>query len=120
MPGKQRIYIIDDDKDFGLLLQSYFEKRGYHIDIFYLLQEGFDAIENDPPDMVFLDNNLPDGLGWEKITVILEQFPGVDLHLLSGYNYTNIPFSRDAKVKVWQKPVNQFELDKYFGDGRAS
>ena len=37
------------------------------------------------PDILFLDNNLPDGIGWEKAAGLIEQYPGLQVHLISAY-----------------------------------
>lgn len=110
----RKVFIIDDEKDFCLLMKNYFEKKHYEVETFYLLSDGLKAIENQGECTVFLDNNLPDGLGWEKISDLVEQYPDIHLHLLSGYHYTNISFPKDAYIKMWQKPISFSDLDKSF------
>ena len=112
--ASKKVFIIDDEKDFCLLMKTYFEKKHYDVETFYLLHDGMKAIETHPDCTVFLDNNLPDGLGWEKIAELAEQYPGIKLHLLSGYHYTKIAFPKDTFIKVWQKPISFADLDKSF------
>jgi two-component system OmpR family response regulator len=109
-----KVFIIDDEKDLGQLLKNYFVKKHYEVEVYHLLHEGLQALEKHQAGIVFLDNNLPDGLGWEKINELHERFPDVRLHLLSGYNYTKIPMPKEAKIKVWQKPLSYSDLDSYF------
>src|SRR5579864_9629103 len=104
MPLK-RLFIIDDEKDFCQLLKGYFVKKNYEVEVYNLLQDGLKALENQESCTVFLDNNLPDGLGWEKIGELHEKCPGLRLHLLSGYQYAHNVFRKGAQIKVWQKPV---------------
>jgi two-component system, OmpR family, response regulator len=111
---RKQVIIIDDEKDFCKLMESYFLKRKYNVEVYYLLNEGLKALENHSTGIVFLDNNLPDGLGWQKISELREIYPGLKLHLLSGYNYISTAISGNDHVKFWHKPISFTELDEYF------
>ena len=102
----KRVYIIDDEKDFCHLLKSYLLKKNYEVEVSNLLLDGLKAIENNPYGIVFMDNNLPDGLGWETIGELHDKYPDLKIHLLSGYHYTNTAINRGNQIKVWQKPLN--------------
>jgi DNA-binding NtrC family response regulator len=110
----KKVIIIDDEKDFCLLMQNYFIKKNYTVEIYYLLKEGLKALENHQQGIVFLDNNLPDGLGWQMVEELYDMYPNLKLHLLSGYNYMSKAIPQSERVKFWQKPININELDKYF------
>lgn len=114
---KRKILIIDDEKDFCLLLSSYFTKNNYDVYISYSLADGMKRLEILGPDIVFLDNNLPDGLGWEKIEYILEHYQGIRLNLISAYYLNTAILSRFPTVKLWEKPLNVNELNKYMAAG---
>ena len=110
----KQVIIIDDEKDFCKLMENYFLKKKYKVEVYYLLNDGLKALENHSSGIVFLDNNLPDGLGWQKFTELRETHPGLILHLLSGYNYISTAIPEKGHVKFWQKPINFAELDEYF------
>jgi two-component system, OmpR family, response regulator len=110
----KKVYIIDDEKDFCQLLKNYLQKKNYEVEVYYLLQDGMKALADNPSGIVFLDNNLPDGLGWEKITELNDNYPELMLHLLSGYHYTNAALHAGNHIKMWQKPISFVDLDKYF------
>jgi two-component system OmpR family response regulator len=110
----QKVLIIDDEKDLCELLEFYFKKKNYEVHVYHFLKEGLLAVDQFAPCHVFLDNNLPDGLGWEKINELIEKFPAIRLHLLSGYNYSAMSFPKEAHIKIWQKPVTYADLDIYF------
>jgi len=71
----ERVLIIDDETDFCLLMKNYFIRKNYEVHIFHTLEEGMKNMEKIKPDIIFLDNNLPDGLGWEKNRIYLPAFP---------------------------------------------
>jgi len=110
----RQVIIIDDEKDFCKLLENYFLKKKYKVEVYYLLNEGLKALEKHSSGILFLDNNLPDGLGWQKFAELREIYPGLKLHLLSGYNYIRTAIPGNDHVKYWHKPINFTDLDEYF------
>lgn len=66
------IIIIDDEPDLCFLLSGMLSSYGYHVSYFHTLQSGIEAARNQSPDWVIIDNNLPDGLGWEGANEILK------------------------------------------------
>ncbi|MBC7904847.1 MAG: response regulator [Gemmatimonadaceae bacterium] len=112
--NKKKVLIIDDETDFCLLLQSFFSRKNYEVHLSNSLEAGMDALQRAKPDIVFLDNNLPDGLGWEKAEFILEQFPYLQLNLISAYHYDVPKSDGTASFRIWEKPINLAELNRHF------
>ena len=109
-PGKN-VMIIDDEMDLCLLMKNYLIHRQYKVHYALTLKEGIDMMDSFHPDILFLDNNLPDGIGWKKAKDILEQYPGISLYLMSGYQ-PNLPEDLPAdKFKVIQKPISFSDLE---------
>ncbi|MBL7762408.1 MAG: response regulator [Chitinophagaceae bacterium] len=113
MSQKKKILIIDDEKDFCLLLKSYFIKKGCDAFIANSLAEGFAMIKMIHPDVIFLDNNLPDGYGWDKADGISEEYPSLKINLISAYKQSTAPVS-SSQVTIWEKPLDRSLLDTYF------
>lgn len=112
MPRK-KILIIDDEVDFCLLLKSFFLHKDVEIQVAYTLTSGLKAIEKYKPDILFLDNNLPDGLGWNMLTAIINQYPEMELNLISAYDTKEFKYSPNDHIKFWEKPINLEELNQY-------
>lgn len=110
--SRKKVLIIDDEADFCMLLKTYFLRKEYEVYLSYSLSKGMQLLEQVKPDVLLLDNNLPDGLGWNKIEFILEHFPELDLHLMSAYYYSP-PKIKDS-VHIWEKPLRLQELSKHF------
>ena len=110
---KKKVLIIDDETDFCLLLKNYFMKRNYEVHISHTLKEGMHTLEDIHPDIIFLDNNLPDGLGWEKTEYIIDKFANTKLNLISAYQYSASLSSKFPSVKIWEKPISINELNSY-------
>jgi len=125
MDNKRKVIIIDDEVDFCLLVKFYLSKKNCDVCISHTLQGGLGLIKNNIPDIVILDNNLPDGLGWLAANNILEAAPGVHLFLISankptgktGNNNDNSGNNNDnyynKKVDVVEKPISISQIDTF-------
>ncbi|MES1214558.1 MAG: response regulator [Bacteroidota bacterium] len=112
MSFKKKVLIIDDEADFCFLLKTYLSKKNYKISLANTLKQGMQLLESEIPDIIFLDNNLPDGFGWDKIDFITTAYPDAELNLMSAYKYT-YPVARAENVKLWEKPLDLRKLDQY-------
>src|SRR5882757_1296697 len=99
MKYKKKILVIDDEVDFCFLLKTYLSKKNYKILLANTLDQGMHLLKSETPDIIFLDNNLPDGLGWDKIEYIRKAYPVVELNLISAYQYA-LPSSDSYHLKV--------------------
>ena len=62
---KEKILVVDDDKNICDLLRMYLEKEGYNV---VMVHNGLDAVEcfnAEEPDLVLLDIMLPQLDGWQ-------------------------------------------------------
>ena len=109
----ERVLIIDDETDFCLLMKNYFIRKNYEVHIFHTLAEGMKNLEKIKPDIIFLDNNLPDGLGWEKTEYICQNFPNTRINLISAYKYDQSFSDKLTSVRIWEKPISLTDLNKY-------
>jgi DNA-binding NtrC family response regulator len=76
-----KIVIVDDEEDLCFLLAKILRTHGYEVNSYFTLKSGLAGIASQKPDWVIIDNNLPDGLGWDHASDILETSP--DLHLIN-------------------------------------
>ncbi len=105
----KKILIIDDETDFSSLLKTYFEKRNCEVVIADDLESGLTAMDSFRPDYLFLDNNLPDGLGWAKTEFILTNYPFCQLNLISGHL---VPKTSALNFRIIEKPLSFTDLDE--------
>jgi DNA-binding response OmpR family regulator len=111
---KQTILIIDDEIDYSMILKNYFTKRNYEVHVSYLLKEGLEKIDLIRPDILFLDNNLPDGKGWTHVEEIVEKNPHLRIFLVSAYHQRGDYSSPSSNVVVWEKPLSMSQLREVF------
>ena len=117
MDRKRKVLIIDDEVDFCLLMQFYLSKKNCDVSFSHTLKDGLGSIKNKAPDIVILDNNLPDGLGWPAANSILDAAPEVHLFLISA----NKPGNKDGisnsinsnHLQVVEKPISISQIDNF-------
>ncbi len=110
---KKKIVIIDDEEDLCHLMKTYFLELNYDVFLANTLKSGLSLMKEVSPDVLFIDNNLPDGLGWEKMPYLLEKYPACKINLISAYDYLP-PYIRDANtVTILEKPLSLNTLKDY-------
>ncbi|MDB5231948.1 MAG: response regulator [Chitinophagaceae bacterium] len=108
---QRSVLIIDDEEDCCTLISSFFKKKNYLVFIAHTIEEGLQLLKLHRPVIVFLDNNLPDGFGWEKAHEILAAYPGIQLHLFSAYKNADHYLKDNNNFIVWEKPLSVKHLE---------
>jgi len=111
---KQKILIVDDEKEFCLIMKLYFMNRGYDVSLAYTLKEGMRMLEEFRPHILFLDNNLPDGEGWDALKQIVEIIPQIRAYLVSAHRNKSTVDQRGKNVVIWEKPISFQTLNAVF------
>ncbi len=109
-----KILIIDDEVDYCTILKSYFLQKEYEVFLAFTLREGLEMINSVRPDILFLDNNLPDGKGWPHVESIVEKNPHIRVYLVSAYQQKSDFSSPSPNVTVWEKPLSLSLLKENF------
>ena len=114
MPRK-KIVIIDDEEDLCHLMKTYFLELNHDVFLANTLESGLSLIKEVSPDVVFIDNNLPDGLGWEKLSYLMEQYPHCKINLISAYDYLppDLKNRENQAVTILEKPLRLNTLKDY-------
>ena len=63
----KKILIVDDEEDICYFLSRSLSKRGFITDTSYSLSQAEKQLEVSTPDILLLDNHLPDGKGIEAM-----------------------------------------------------
>jgi DNA-binding response OmpR family regulator len=106
---EKKILIIDDEADLCVLMKNYFVRRNFKVYYAHSLKEGIKLMEEIVPDILFLDNNLPDGIGWNKSDYFFSINPSLRLVLMSGYQ-PNVPVL-EKSFSVIYKPISFADLE---------
>jgi DNA-binding NtrC family response regulator len=112
MINQKKILIVDDEVDLCYLMESYFKKDNHEVFIAHTLKNGKNLMEEVIPDILFLDNNLPDGIGWANADFFFDINPSLRLYLMSGY-HPQIPQNIPNKdFTILPKPISFQDLGK--------
>ena len=111
---KERILIIDDEVDFCGIIKNYFLRKNYEALVAYTIRQGMDLINETKPGILFLDNNLPDGDGWEIVDRVVELIPHIRIFLVSAHRDKSTYKGNENNVLIWEKPISLRMLNETF------
>ena len=114
---RERILIIDDETDFCGIMINYFLKRNYDARATSTIREGLELMREFLPGILLLDNNLPDGNGWEIVEEVVDLFPQIRIYLISAHQGISDYQGGRPNVLVWEKPISIQVLNSVFGSG---
>ena len=110
----KKVLIIDDEIDLSLLLKGYFLRKDYEVFISHTLNEGLAILKEINPDIVFIDNNLPDGAGWTAVPALATEHPDMFICMVSAFHPQQPQMPAGAKYTIFEKPIGLNSLDKHF------
>jgi two-component system, OmpR family, response regulator len=109
---EKRILIIDDEEDICLLMKNYIQRQHALVAYALTLKEGLEMIANLQPEVIFLDNNLPDGIGLDEIERVKRLNPKARIIMISAMNHLREKaLSRGADFFL-EKPISFKAISK--------
>ena len=67
---KQRILVVDDDREIARLVRQYLEQAGYGVSVAYDGETALHMLRREEIDLLVLDLGLPDRDGWDITRII--------------------------------------------------
>ncbi|MCG6870174.1 MAG: sigma-54 dependent transcriptional regulator [Gammaproteobacteria bacterium] len=113
MSSPGHILIIDDDVSLNKMLILHFEDQGHEVSSALDCAQALDKLAEHEPDIVLLDQQLPDGTGLDLMPRLLERDPGLAVVMMTGQSDLEIAIeaiSRGALDFV-HKPLKTDELN---------
>ncbi len=110
----KRILIVDDEVDLCLLIKQFLTKRNYEVYIAHTLTDGLNILNAIKPNALMLDNNLPDGMGWDMADDIRKKYPSMIITLISAYQFVkDFKHNPDTSFNFMEKPISLSDIEKY-------
>lgn len=78
--------IIDDETDICYLLSRLLKQKNFDTAFVNNLSDANNALKAEMPEIVFLDNHLPDGLGINYISYIKENYPFCKIVMITAHD----------------------------------
>ena len=82
----KRVLIVDDETDICLLLSGLLRRLGYQPTCAHFLEDGRQCLRSQQFDAIFLDLNLPDGLGFDLLASIKEEQTNAKIIMISAFD----------------------------------
>ena len=116
-----KVLIIDDETDICYLLSTLLKQKNLDADFVNTLSDAAMALKKDTPEIIFLDNHLPDGLGMNFIEYIKLHYPSSKIIMITAHDtaadrhkalkegadyFIGKPFTRDIIYKAVDQLMN--------------
>jgi DNA-binding response OmpR family regulator len=105
-----RILIIDDNKLVSMMLAEHLKLEGYDVELAEDANQGYAAAIEFQPDLILLDVQLPDVIGFDLIRIIKNR---EDLHDIPIMMITGTAHSTAEKVKGFQLGADDYVLKPF-------
>ena len=80
----RELLIVEDDDSLSQMLALHFEDQGMKVQVAHGCTQALEKLSTRRPDLVLLDQQLPDGLGSGLIPRILELHPDIRIIMMTG------------------------------------
>jgi DNA-binding response OmpR family regulator len=106
----RKILIIEDEPDMCLLLNILLSEKKIELDHVQTISDAQYYLEGNNPDIILLDNKLPDGYGIDMIPYFKKNYPGSKIIVVSGF-----PAAKDVAIEngadvFLEKPFKKGQL----------
>lgn len=115
-----KILIIEDEGDMCLLLNILLNGEDMELDHVQRLFAAEEYLQKKTPEIIIMDNKLPDGFGMDFIPFLKKDFPNTKIIMISGYDsaakdaalacgadiYLEKPFTRDQLFGAVMEMLN--------------
>lgn len=102
--------IIDDEVDTCMLLGMFLKRYGIEVHIANTLKEGQRISKRIQPSIIFLDNNLPDGLGIEQIQGLHQLCPQTQIIMISAMSNLQQDAIEQGAAMFVDKPLTSAKI----------
>ena len=109
----KKVLIVEDEGDMCLLLNILLNGDEMELDHVKNLTAAEEYLRSGQPEVVILDNKLPDGFGVDFISYIKTKYPAIKIIMISGYGASarDVALENGADVFL-EKPFTRDQLHK--------
>ena len=116
-----KAFIIDDEQDICFLLSKLLNMKSFETECASTLKEAQNNMKGKNPEIIFIDNHLPDGLGVNYIKQLKREHPTSKIVMVTAHDtradrenafregadyFIGKPFSREVVNKLVDNFIN--------------
>ena len=109
---KIKIVAVDDEAEFIDMLKTYFEPRGYDIEVALRGAKGIELIKDKKPDVVLMDLKMPGIDGDEVLRLLKSMEPSPKVIFVTAYDDGGKTKARLLKMGAYayfDKPISSLK-----------
>jgi two-component system OmpR family response regulator len=80
----KNVLLIEDEGEMCLLLNLILDNKDLQVKHVKTLADAAALLKKEQPDLIMLDNRLPDGFGFYFISYLKSTYPGIKIIMISG------------------------------------
>lgn len=106
------ILLVEDDLTYAKIVKNFLEKNGFQVSTCIKVKDAQNLLGNEKIDLTIADFRLPDGTGMELLHWAKENFPQMQVILITHYSDIRIAI-KAMKLGAFEyitKPINPDEL----------
>lgn len=110
-PKAHKVLIVEDEGDMCLLLNIMLNGKDMELDHVKNLALAEAYLQNEKPEVIILDNKLPDGFGLDFIPVLKKNHPESRIIMISGFDGSakDVALENGADIFI-EKPFTRDQL----------
>ena len=107
----KKILIVEDEGDMCLLLKILLNGEEMELDHVQSLLAADEYLQRQLPEIIILDNKLPDGYGIDFIIYLKKKYPSIRIIMISGFDSAakDVALENGADVYL-EKPFTRNQL----------
>lgn len=82
----ENVLIVDDEVDICYFLKRNLDRKDYTASFVNTLKEAKKIVETQWPNIVLLDNHLPDGLGLDFAEEVKSNYPNIKIVMITAHD----------------------------------
>src|SRR6476620_661457 len=104
----KKVLIIEDEGDMCLLLNIILTGKEMELEHVKNLSAAKEYLKEHQPEVVLLDNKLPDGFGVDFISYIKANYPSIKIIMISGFDISAKDVALDNGADIFlEKPFTK-------------
>jgi nitrogen regulation protein NR(I) len=107
----ERILIVDDDQSLCHFLTKTLSQKGYEVFACHSGGEALEAIRSREPDLILLDNKLPDRSGLDLLKEMKRDHPKISIVIMTAFGTTGTAIEA-MRLGAFDYILKPFELDE--------